>query len=872
MANKDITETGVRSVLETMGIPTSFQGLQEGIIGRGEAMATIGSGMAASAYGGLRGLGELARGENLAAAVNAIEQAQQQYTFMPRTEPGRETLVGITPALEALAAPSEYVGGQVLEATGSPTLATGAEIFADPLGAVVPGLKGLAATIPIVGKAAKGVKAAEKAIESTEAITEGSLPAKPPEVVTPPEPKPEPIVTPEQQKIVLSRPERGIIRSSVPKASIPKVQEQVAGQKASYPGMDGWAQDRMIVNKIKSKTDKKTGKTTFEVDYQKTPYGYEKPPFGVDKAQWEQTMSDRTVQTIRDLADRVKQGDPAARAILDQANWYRSMRSRLREEFGGLGDVFADVLGTTSANTGVEMNWDNAIEVMRRYSRGEFDKPIKMYEEMLEQGITDRNMLTGFHKDTKNDFELITKASGALFGMNSPATTKALLDMFRVAEGAPKTPNFTGNLIGYTNAPTIDVWAARYLRRLAGKDRLPPPIEQGVTGSHLKGSTLEEPIVGGEFGFGQRVLSGATRRVNEEGIISEVDPTLAAMNPDDLQAVAWFLEKELWTKNGWTSKAGEGGSFDYEASLAGAADPALIKDLRKTARASFSPPKKRVRETQDEYILRVEQAREAHMAKAAEAQAQIDEIKTPLVRYVLGISVERPGQRPTNVQQAEVAARLGEPALADQSVVAYQVNNTYGRFMQEDERAFNAEFVTRENFNPESVTRRMVEIAKEADQDAAFISKVVGQRTENSRPGVEIYFRNRQTADFARDLSDKLTEYGVDGFTFVTDARVADMPARQAGMADEAVAGINGLRFQYIPEFDVGADAWAAMSPAERAAKIDEMEELFDDIAADIEKTEPGISSANMMHYETNVIERDQYDGLLGTTPSAQNR
>ena len=872
MANKDITETGVRSVLETMGIPTSFQGLQEGIIGRGEAMATIGSGMAASAYGGLRGLGELARGENLAAAVNAIEQAQREYTFMPRTEPGRETLAGITPALEALAAPSEYVGGQVLEATGSPTLATGAEIFADPLGAVVPGLKGLAATIPFIGKAAKGAKAAEKAIEGTEAITDGSLPAKPPEVVTPPEPKPAPVVTPEQQNIVLSRPERGAIRASVPKSSIPMVQEQAAKQKASYPATEGWAQDRMSVKNVKVKTDKKGNIKSYEVQYKPIPYAFDTPPMGVDKKQWEQIMSDRSVQSIRDLAERVKQGDPAARAILDQANWYRSMRTRLREEFGGLGDVFADVLGATSAKTGVEMNWDNAVEVMRRYSRGEFDKQIKMYEDMLDQGVTDPRKLTGFHKDTENEFELITNAAGSLFNSNSPAATKALLDMFRVASGSPKTPNFTGNLIGYTNAPTIDVWAARYLRRLAGKDRLPPPVEQGVKGSHLKGSTLEEPIVGQEFGFGQRVLSDATRRINEEGIISEVDPTLAAMNPDDLQAVAWFIEKELWTQNGWTTKAGEGGSFDFEASLAGAADPALVKDLRKTARETFKPPKKRVRETQDEYIVRVEEAREAHMAKAAEAQAQIDEMKAPLVRYVLGISVERPGQRPTNVQQAEVAARLGEPALADESVVAFQVNNTYGRFMQEDERAFNAEFVTRENFNPEGVTRRMVEVAKEADQDAAFISKVVTQRTENSRPGVEIYFKNRQTADFARDLSDKLTEYGVDGFTFVTDARVADMPARQAGMADEAVAGINGLRFQYIPEFDVGADAWAAMSPAERAAKIDEMEELFDDIAADIEKTEPGISSANMMHYETNVIERDQYDGLLGTTPSAQNR
>jgi hypothetical protein len=61
----------------------------------------------------------------------------------------------------------------------------------------------------------------------------------------------------------------------------------------------------------------------------------------------------------------------------------------------------------------------------------------------------------------------------------------------------------------------------------------------------------------------------------------------------------------------------------------------------------------------------------------------------------------------------------------------------------------------------------------------------------------------------------------------------------------------------------MGKDAWAAMSPAEKATKIDEIEELFDDITRDIVKTEQGISAANLMHYETNVIERGQYDEYL---------
>jgi hypothetical protein len=29
-----------------------------------------------------------------------------------------------------------------------------------------------------------------------------------------------------------------------------------------------------------------------------------------------------------------------------------------------------------------------------------------------------------------------------------------------------------------------------------------------------------------------------------------------------LQALQWFAEKDYWTKRGWTSAAGEGGSFE----------------------------------------------------------------------------------------------------------------------------------------------------------------------------------------------------------------------------------------------------------------------------------------------------------------------
>ena len=668
---------------------------------------------------------------------------------------------------------------------------------------------------------------------------------------------------------LLQPPEKEKIAANLPTPEIAtEAEAQIAVQKNNYPSDAGWLQEGMEVANVKQKKDGK-----IEVTYKEVPYNFHIPPEGIDPAQWEQTIAEKTIEEIKSLVARAAAGDPAAKAIINEANWYRSMRARMRQEFGGLGDVFADLLGTTSAQTGVTQNWDNAIEIMRRFTRGEFDQEIAMYEEMLAKGEANPVKLGQLHKDPNNPFKLITKASGQLFNANSPSSTRALLDMFRTAKGSPKTPNFTGNLIGYTNAATVDVWAARFLRRMSGQKRLPPPVEKGVAGQHLAGSTLQDPQVGSEFGFGQRVIQAAADEINKQGIIKSVEPSIGDMGADDLQAVLWFLEKEIWTKKGWTSKAGEGGSLDFEASLAGAADQPRVKQLREKLNKKFTPPKplkQKAGEADEEYAARMQeredQARQADELAKQEAQEELNGSFAPLARYVLGISVERPNQRPTNVAQAETAERLGQPAKDDPSVVMYQVNNTYGRFMQEDERAFNAEFVVRENFDPTGVKTRMVEVAKDADQDAAFISKIVPERTPDTRPGVEIYFRTRQSADFARDLSDKLTEYGVDGFTFVTDARVQDMPGRQALQNEEAVAGITGLRFQYIPEFDVGADAWKAMTPEEKAAKIDEIEDMFDDIVIDIQKENSDIATAIVTHNETEVIERGDYDTVLGKT------
>jgi len=377
------------------------------------------------------------------------------------------------------------------------------------------------------------------------------------------------------------------------------VQKNYKDTKSKFPKSDGWAD--IEINKVVIK------KGQPEVEFKKIPYSF-------NQTKTADELSDKMVEEVLQLKSRVDQGDPIAAGIWDHRSWYSEMRQRLRAEFGGFGDVFADVIGTTSAQTNVQQNWENSIEVMRRFTRGEFDGALTKLDAWLKAGkpmgsgkitgdgyvdehykirkqVEEAAKADGMSEDAasemgfaaaQEEFPLIVKQTGKLFNANSPATMQALLGLFRDMKvgSSPKTPNFTGNLIGFSNYATIDVWAARNLRRLAGLDRIPVPAEQGVGGAMAEKSTqgpdgkeIKELKPDGEFGFGQDVYRETTAKLRERGI---------ELNDDDLQAVVWFMEKEIWTKNNWTTKAGEGGSLETEADFAGVWNPEGVKSARST--------------------------------------------------------------------------------------------------------------------------------------------------------------------------------------------------------------------------------------------------------------------------------------------------
>jgi hypothetical protein len=624
--------------------------------------------------------------------------------------------------------------------------------------------------------------------------------------------------------------------------------------KTNYNPDQGWAPVTILGAEFKGNTAK--------VKTKKIPYGFQNPPEGMEPQQWQQQLSDGIVNEVETIVQRAEAGDQAALDILAQANWYRGMRDQLRSEFGGLGDVFADILGTTSAQTNVEQNFNNAVEILRKYSRGDYDAELAAYQKRVDAGEpVDGKTLTKMHKE--GEFPLITKDSGALFNTNSPSSMGALLDMFRTvkAGAAPKTPNFTGNLIGLTNEATVDVWAARMLRRLSGQDRIPPAAEQGVTGTHRVGSTLFEPKVGGEFGFGQEVFRDAANRVNQSGSVQRVNPDLGALGPDDLQAIAWFMEKERWAKNGWTTKSGEGGSLEYEMSLAGSQSPERVAELRREVNAGFKQPKQRKNETDSAYDLRVMDARTAFEETRRAAQDELASLASPLSRVQLGVAGERPNQPMSGYAQAELAAEFDDVVRDDPSVLTYNLANTYGSFMGDTERALNAEFIVRDNFDMQPLRTRLIEQGKAYDQDAVFLSRVVPDGTPNARPGVEIYFRETITPEQMAKVTERLREKGVDGFTYVTDMRFNDRINRQTRSGDPETAGLTGLRFQYVPEFD---DAFDPQNPTESYNKA---EDLFDSVVRDT-IADGNVSDARLTYYDTEVYFRDDYDEQLRNTVS----
>jgi hypothetical protein len=538
---------------------------------------------------------------------------------------------------------------------------------------------------------------------------------------------------------------------------------------------------------------------------------------------------------IEDVIDRANKGDTAAQVILRQVGWYREFMRKGFDERGGAYPAFSDLLGATSPNTAVDQNYSYAVEAQRRHARGDFDPQVgfaKDFQEKLNTFPPEQLI----YRDKTNEIDPATGNFKVLdpdtdeikqFGMNSRNAQMAMADKWRTQEegSAPKARNFSGNLGGATDQATIDVWAARHIQRMLGRERLPPPIEGGVKGKMMMspgnipaGQYGPMPLslnAGGEFGFGQDMYSNLADKVNQSNILKPYLEQLGYDNitPMDLQALTWFLEKEHWTKNNWTTKSGEGGSFEQEME------------------------------------------------------------RYPGQRWQSGFSIQQ-DVPPTDAAMAKTRETIEDSLNKDPNVSVFRVHPTQGRYAGSNERSFDTEITANPNWNPSQWMAATIKEAKDNNQKDVFFSRRLSpeeaNQNPNARPGTEIYFQNRKDMQEILPILDEFTKRGTDGFTFTTDLRHRE---RVSGGAD--TPDYVGVRLQYVPEIRMRYDddfrKAVLKDPSVLENDMKDAQDRMQDALMALDKSGAKIVDARIHHYDTLAIGQESYDKFLNGITEPEN-
>ncbi len=294
----------------------------------------------------------------------------------------------------------------------------------------------------------------------------------------------------------------------------------------------------------------------------------------------------RNASAVETLGNKIHESYNAIKDIPEIAagkGWYSRMRKKLADALGPDNEIFAQLLGATSAKTPVRSNFIQALDAYEQWKRGDFDRHAQKYLEAhnkmeegdgaLTQHMRNLGILGADEPDHKSEADAMAhwidhhdilpkQQAGAKYNANSDAVLKVLAGTWLKEADAPKTPNFAGNLTGRTKEATIDVWAARHLKRLG---------YEGLTaGKSWRDQAKGEAGVSGlDFAFSQDAMRHAADKIG--------------INPDDLQAILWYAEKHHYEKQGWTR--GEGAkkaSFDdvFDKVFAKSGEPMNSTELR----------------------------------------------------------------------------------------------------------------------------------------------------------------------------------------------------------------------------------------------------------------------------------------------------
>tara|TARA_B100000424_G_scaffold236362_1_gene201253 strand:+ start:236 stop:2944 length:2709 start_codon:yes stop_codon:yes gene_type:complete len=529
-------------------------------------------------------------------------------------------------------------------------------------------------------------------------------------------------------------------------------------------------------------------------------------------------ISDNLANEIIEIERLSRAGDPSATRIMNNAGWYKNVESRMRSEYGSFSQMMGDILGATSPNTPVATNFRFSQDILQRATRGDFDELMNGFADALDRryalqdeaaSYLETQQAAGrFLKDAKLDpyyLQLEDQAknisrnlqanantikqierdpkTGALknYGINSYNAMIALADRWRVLRPGqkPKAKNFAANLTGRSEQATIDVWSARNLRRHAGQKPIPSMAEGSVTGNIVDAENFRNSL---EFGFGQDVIADATSKINAA--------TGLGLDPRDVQALQWFAEKDFWTKRGWTSTQGEGGSFE----------------------------------------------------------TMMD--KDPVESLFLGLSRDQTSElqgndfTPTPAESERTAKEILAAGATDQDIRARKGLPTRGAYMGKPETAMDIDIISNQDMLPVDVLDAATRQAVTDQQDSFFIARRQDElgalQPGLFNVGTEIYFKDPVEAGspLIKKIESRLLENDLPAYTMVVDPRDAN--------------SVVGMRILDVPQF-ANPGRFATISSQDYDRYVREQFQNFDQIGNALRSEFPQIANANPSYYDVNV-------------------
>lgn len=268
-----------------------------------------------------------------------------------------------------------------------------------------------------------------------------------------------------------------------------------------------------------------------------------------DAPRWKGKTDDEATNLAADELEKFAKERIHTAEFQDGLKWYSEFVPMLKKVYGKLHVTMAQLLAATSPRNSPTPNFALSNDAIEGYKAGRFDKQIAKYLDGVK--MIDGDKWQSWYKKQQKAGKLVKprdnptpeafmaewidahnleprQSNGKLYGMHSVPVLQVLAGNWLTENTGPKTHQFVKNLLGTHNGATIDVWAARTMRRLGyeglkDKWRIVPGNETGVQDA--------------DFHFSQRAFEKAAKRLG--------------VTPDGLQGALWFAEKKLWAERGW---------------------------------------------------------------------------------------------------------------------------------------------------------------------------------------------------------------------------------------------------------------------------------------------------------------------------------